>query len=262
MTDIINHYNTYDEDSRLTTTNSSRIEFLTNIKFLNKYINKKAKILDVGAGTGLYSFYYADKEYEVSALDLIPKHVEEMKMKKNLLKENISIELGNALDLSRFNDNTFEVVICFGPYYHLRKNMDRDTCIDECLRVLKPNGILAIAYINKFHIVPRMMGIEKKILKNKLIKDLLSNGNIEASDSFLSISHFCAPEEIEFKLKKLNIEVVSHIASEGISPFIKEKINDLSNDDFKQWLKYHFETCEEKSTLGISNHGMIIVKKK
>lgn len=43
---------------------------------------------------------------------------------------------------------SFDVVLCLGPMYHLLKDEDRIKCIDECLRVLKPDGILAIAYIN------------------------------------------------------------------------------------------------------------------
>ncbi|QUH28540.1 class I SAM-dependent methyltransferase [Vallitalea guaymasensis] len=41
--------------------------------------NKKAKILDCAAGTGIYSFELAHEGHEVTALDLTPRHVSIMK---------------------------------------------------------------------------------------------------------------------------------------------------------------------------------------
>ncbi|WP_425464154.1 methyltransferase domain-containing protein [Paenibacillus rhizophilus] len=32
--------------------------------------------MDLGAGTGIYSFYYADKGNSIVSTDLTPKHVE------------------------------------------------------------------------------------------------------------------------------------------------------------------------------------------
>jgi ubiquinone/menaquinone biosynthesis C-methylase UbiE len=233
---------------------------------MNRYIPSKGRILDVGAGTGVYSFYYASKGYKVNALDITPKHVEEMKSKVNISKyvsTDTCIEQGDVLNLERFNDGIFDVVICFGPIYHLRESSDRYKCISECMRVLKTGGFLAVAYISKFHNVPRVLGNDKRILKKNHVTELIRTGNVNGFDSqdFLSISHFDSPEDIEWQLKQFDLEIVSHIASEGIAPFICEDINKLSEDNFKLWLEYHFQTCSEKSMLGISNHGMVIAKK-
>ena len=65
---------------------------------------------------------------------------------------NINIELGNATDLSKYENESFDTVFCFGPMYHLKTQQERTKCARECLRVLKKGGIFALAYINKLFI--------------------------------------------------------------------------------------------------------------
>lgn len=63
-------------------------------------------------------------------------------MKNKLIDVHLNMEVvqGNALDLSRFEDSTYNSILCLGPIYHLTKKEDRVKCIKECLRVLKPGG--------------------------------------------------------------------------------------------------------------------------
>ena len=47
-------YNHYDEDSRLLFQHSS-VEFLTTMRYIEKYLKHGDKVLEIGAGTGRYS---------------------------------------------------------------------------------------------------------------------------------------------------------------------------------------------------------------
>ena len=62
---------TYDEDERLTKDKTHKIEFITTTTYIDKYLKKGDKILEVGAGTGAYSLYYARLGYEVESIELI-----------------------------------------------------------------------------------------------------------------------------------------------------------------------------------------------
>jgi len=78
---IAQYYEGYDEESRLIKDNSHKVEFITTIHTLDDKIKKGARILEVGARTGRYSFYYLDEGHAVTALDIVPKNVEIMKEK-------------------------------------------------------------------------------------------------------------------------------------------------------------------------------------
>ena len=57
MVKILAYYDGYDEESRLIRDNSYRTEFISTVHVLDPHIPPNAHILEVGAGTGRYSFY-------------------------------------------------------------------------------------------------------------------------------------------------------------------------------------------------------------
>lgn len=61
----------YVEDERLTKDKMHYIEFITTTTYIDKYIKPNDRILEIGAGTGAYSLYYANKGYQVDAVELV-----------------------------------------------------------------------------------------------------------------------------------------------------------------------------------------------
>ena len=69
-------YEFFDEDKRLNRSKAAQVEFLTNISYIERYLKPGAKILDVGAGAGEYSLYFARRGYAVSALELADRNIQ------------------------------------------------------------------------------------------------------------------------------------------------------------------------------------------
>jgi ubiquinone/menaquinone biosynthesis C-methylase UbiE len=69
MDDVISYYDSYDEDGRLSRDNVHKVEYLTSIHILDKYLDPSSSILDTCAGTGRYSYYLAEKLHVVTACD-------------------------------------------------------------------------------------------------------------------------------------------------------------------------------------------------
>ena len=60
---------------------------------------------------------------------------------------------GTALNLSRFEEETFDVTLVFGPMYHLYTFEDKVKALEEAKRVTKTNGIILVAYcMNEYSI--------------------------------------------------------------------------------------------------------------
>ena len=68
---IIDYYNNYDEDSRLSPRHGT-VEFLTTMRYIEKYIKPGSRVLEIGAGTGRYSHTLARLGYTVDAVELVP----------------------------------------------------------------------------------------------------------------------------------------------------------------------------------------------
>ena len=143
---IIDKYSNCDEDTRLTSDRAHNLEYLTTMRYIQKFLIPDAKILEIGAGTGRYSIALAKMGYDVTAVDLTPKHVETMKCKAGKIK-NFHCQLADALDLNMFKDGSFDMVLNFGPMYHLFNKKDKNQAISETLRVAKKNAICMFAYI-------------------------------------------------------------------------------------------------------------------
>ena len=263
MTNIVESYESYREEDRLTTNNARKIEYITTVKAFNNILPKHGRLLDCAAGTGIYSFYFARKGYDVIALDITPRHINFILEKLRKESVNMQARVNNAIDLSDYKDETFDVVLCMGPFYHLTDEKLRVDCINECKRVLKKGGILAIAYINKFYIFPAVALNNHKFLNRELAKTIINTGTILHSDSncFWTDAYFSTPEEMESLLSNINLELVDHLAVDGISPILYEKIDCMNENEFNVWCEYHDMVCREKSILGISNHNLIFGRK-
>jgi ubiquinone/menaquinone biosynthesis C-methylase UbiE len=62
--------------------------------------------------------------------------------------ENVKdIRVANALDLSDYDNESFDAVLLFGPLYHLTKEKEISRCLEEVSRVLKKQGKLIAIYI-------------------------------------------------------------------------------------------------------------------
>lgn len=163
------YYSTGVEDKRLQADKAHQVEFLTTTRYIDKYLKPNDKILEVGAGTGVYSIYYAEKGYEVKSLELVPENINILKSK--ITKDmNINVTEGTALDLSCYEDNTFDMTLVLGPLYHLYTEEDKKKAIEEALRVTKPNGYLYIAYLTNDSVM-LSYGLKKRHLLDKGLFD-------------------------------------------------------------------------------------------
>lgn len=262
MNNVVNYYEKIDEDSRFSR-NSRKVEFLTTKYILNEIIHQHSKILEVGCGTGAYSLHFAEQQHKVVAVDITPKHIEILREKSKQQGLSIEAYVGDATDLSRFDSDKFDIVLCLGPMYHLTNKEDQNRCISESLRVLKSGGYLAVAYINKYSIIPMLATRDAKWIRNSVIDKVLNEGTIFEGDDdcFWTDAYFTYPDEIESLLGQYDITTVEHVGTDGITHTIHEYVDKLNESEFESWTDYHIQTCRERSILGMSSHGLYICRK-
>ena len=243
-------YQRYNEDTRLNKSQAARVEFLTTVRYIEKYLTPGAKILDVGAGAGEYSFYFARKGFHVSALELADANIAAFRAK---MTEHDSIDLvqGNALDLSRYASESFDAVLLFGPLYHLHDEADKLRCIEEAKRVCKPDGKIFFAFISNDMVILTMQQCQE---------DYLMNGDYNKEtfrlDDFPFVFH--TPDHCRELLGKAGIQICHEVASDGASELLQDLVNGLDEASYQQYLRYHFYICEKPEFLGMSNHLLFV----
>lgn len=133
-----------DEDARLRSRNGM-VEFLTTMRYVEWYLKPNDRILEIGAGTGRYSHALAQKGYTVDAVELLEHNIKVFEQ-NTIPGEPVTVRQGNALDLSEFGDNTYDLTLLLGPMYHLYTVEDQRRALAEAIRVAKPGGVVFAAY--------------------------------------------------------------------------------------------------------------------
>lgn len=66
------------------------------------------------------------------------------------------------------------------------------------------------------------------------------------------------PEEIELLAEKSGMTTVYNVAADGMAYMYPQQLDSLTEQQFQRYLHYHLMTCENKSTLGYSLHGLYV----
>lgn len=257
---LIDFYNHYDEDSRLVLKHGS-VEFLTTMRYIEKYIKPGHHILEIGAGTGRYSHALARQGYDVDAVELVERNIE-IFQQNTQSDEKITITQGNAMDLSSFPDNEYDITLLLGPLYHLYSTEDKQQALREAIRVTKQGGVIFAAYvISDGCLLDEGFKRGNISVAEYIEKGLIDAQTFAAKSKPKDLFELVRKEDIDDLMSAFPVRRLHYVAADGCALFMREVIDKMDNDTFELFLKYHFATCERKDLLGITSHAIDIFRK-
>jgi ubiquinone/menaquinone biosynthesis C-methylase UbiE len=118
----------------------------TRYKFASNYINKNTQVLEVGCAYGSGSKLIKDVGGEYKSYKGIDISLETIKIAKKEYAEFGDFFESDAENLSLFNENTFDIVICFENIEHVKNPRNS---LHEIFRVLKKEGLLVLSTPNR-----------------------------------------------------------------------------------------------------------------
>ena len=262
MTDLEAYYNKFNEEKRLDSRHG-RVEFFTSMHYIHQSLTEimagrkkeELHILDIGAGTGRYSVPLAQEGYDVTAVELVKHNLGRLKQKG----AGVHAYQGNALNLKRFSDNSFDLTLLFGPMYHLHGKEDKLRALKEAVRVTKPGGRILVAYImNEFSVITYAF-------KEKHILEALQSGMLtedyHCTDKANPLYSMVRLEDIAALDAQVDVARIQIIAADGAANYMRPFLNALSEEEFDAFLSYHLATCERMDLMGASGHTVDILQK-
>jgi len=263
----IRDYYDRNAESELKRLSARSLEFEVTRRFLDKFLPRKASVLDVGAGPGRYSIHLARQGHSVTLVDIssecVRLAVEEARRSGVRLERTV---VGDARDLIGLETSTFDAVLCLGPLYHLQQEDDRNQVIGECLRVLKPSGVVFLGFISKYAPISDLAKnnpaqiLEREEILHGFIKTGIQEH--QASHAGWTDAYYVDPLEIRsvvagFPMAELALAGVERMVAQS-----EDKIYDQTEAVFKAWADFTYETAQEKSIMASSEHILYIGRKE
>ena len=251
------YYNKFCEDKRLIRRHGN-VEYITSMRYIHKYLRdmpQDAKILDIGAGTGRYSVALSEEGYDVTAVELVKYNLGILRQKGS----NVKAYQGTALNLKRFDDETFDATLLFGPMYHLYTFEDKVKALSEAKRVTKKGGMVFVAYcMNEYSII--VHGFKDNFIKES-IRDGKVNEAFRVNPKPEDLYDYVRLEDIDSYNEAVGLERIQIVAADGPANYMRQILNAMDEETYELFIKYHLSTCERPELIGASAHTLDILKK-
>jgi SAM-dependent methyltransferase len=251
-----------------------RLEFDTTMHFFKKYSPEKGLVLDAGGGPGRYTMELARLGYNVVLLDLTPEllDIARNQIKRAKVGDRVKQVLqGSIDDLSMFDDNTFDAVMCLGALSHVVYEEDRERAISELVRVTKKNAPIFVSVIGRLAIlVCGLVHWPEDIEIHGLYQKLYETGDyhggpgIHARGRDFTPCHLYLSDELQRAFKKRGVEVLETVGLQGLATRHEKETNRLFRkypEGWKNWQELHLRTCTHPSMVDNSQHFMVICRK-
>lgn len=252
-------YTQFDEDSRLLSRSGS-VEYLTTMRYIEKYLFPGARVMEIGAGTGRYSHALAQRGYQVDAVELIQHNIDVFTANTRA-GERVTIRQGNALDLSAFADETYDITLLLGPMYHLFTVEEQKRALSEAIRVTKKGGVVFAAYCNNDATVVSFCFC-KGMLKQERYKQLTDPETFKLASTPEELFQLYRREDIDMLMQGFPVERLHYVGTDMATEFIRDKVDAMDDELFELYLKYHFTICERTDMTGVTHHMLDVFRKK
>lgn len=264
MTKLEEYYNKFNEEKRLDSRHG-QVEYRLTMKYIHDVLNriktnqgndKSIKILDIGAGTGKYCVSLSDEGYDVTAVELVKYNLGMLKKKNSAVKAMY----GNALNLKKLDDNTYDVTLLLGPMYHLFTKEDKCRALLEAKRVTKEGGHIFVAYVMNEYGVITYAFKERHIMECQ--KNRRLTNTYETVSDINDLYDYVRIEQIDELNQMAGLKREKIFSPDGPANYIRPFLNKLSDEEFEQFISYQTAVCERADLIGAGAHTVDILIKK
>ena len=153
-------------------------------------------------------------------------------------------------------------MLLFGPLYHVYTKEDKLTILREAKRVTKPGGHILAAYcMNEAVII--YDGFKDD--GSNMMK-YLRNGMVTADYKCISkpadLFEMVRLEDIDELNREVGLKREKIIASDLFTIYIRDRVNQFSEEVYQAYVKYHLSVCERPDLIGATNHSLDILTKE
>jgi len=234
--------------------------------YLKKFVCPGDRVLEVGAGAGRFTQILAQLGAQIVVSDLSPVQLTLNKQQAEEYGYTASIKAWEQMDMcdmSRLADNSFDCVVAYGgPFSYVLDR--RDIALAECLRVLRPGGLLILSVISLWgsthRNLDRMLGIDPFINQQ-----IISTGDILPGmiPDYEQSYHMFRADELRRWLDQAGLQVLAMSASDCLASCRVGDVSKIRSDPEKwnELLRMEVEACAEQESWNMGMHTIAVAWK-
>ena len=266
---VIQHFDDFGirEWERLVQAPSDEVSLYIHTHYLEKFIAKGQRVLEIGAGAGRFTQILAGLGAQSVVADISSVQLD--------LNKRFAAELGfreavldwqqtDICDLSRFEPDSFDRVVAYGgPFSYVLDK--RDLALSECLRVLRSGGLLLCSVMSLWgRAHGRLDGVLS--LPVSMNQRITSTGDIIPAtfpDRKGNFMHMFRANELKEWLERKNLTIVNISSSSSISLTWNEMLKEIRHDTEKwnELLRMELEACADEGCLNMGTHLIVVARK-
>jgi SAM-dependent methyltransferase len=180
-------------------------------------------VADIGGGPGRYALWLAELGYVVRHRDVVPLHVEQLKLAAGI--GVIDTAFGDATEID-LDDRSVDAVLLLGPLYHLQRRADRLRALGETRRIVRPGGVVFVAAISRW--AAHLHGVLAQQLYRELPDILDELDHVERHGvlrplfpgSFTGYTH--RPRQLAGEMRAADLALVDVVSVEGAAALLAD----------------------------------------
>jgi ubiquinone/menaquinone biosynthesis C-methylase UbiE len=260
---VVAHYESILEEDRLSAGLGS-LELVRTREVLRRHLPAPpARILDVGGGTGAHAEWLLADGHGVHLLDATPRHVDQAA--RRLAGRGLTAEVGDARHLP-FPDDSFDVVLVFGPLYHLQEQAERIQVLEEARRVVRDRGVVAVAAISRF--ASLFDGLVREYLFDPEFREIVRrdlvdgrHANPQNRPHWFTTAFFHRPEQLAEEIRSAGLSPVELVGVEGLAGWLPHLEQRWANEADRDVILDAARLVEaEPAVLGLSPHLLAVTR--
>lgn len=259
MKELTQYYSAYDEDARLRSRHGM-VEFLTTMRYIERYLRPGMRILEIGAGTGRYSHTLARMGYAVDAVELVQHNIDIFR-EKTQPGEQVTIRQGNATDLRILESETYDITLLLGPMYHLFTVAEQRKALSEAIRVTKTGGVVFAAYCGNEATMIQYC-FQRGMLREKRYQDLVDPVTFKATSDPTELFQLYRKEDIDALMADFPVTRLHYVGTDMATNYMRSEVDAMDDDFFQMYLRYHYVICERPDLVGASHHLLDVFRRE